>query len=205
MTYDTGIRQSHHIPRRAASRFFKAARHATAHGRAFNLFVTINFTHTACPLIKAAAARTEICAKFTRWLKYQSNKSISKGQNGFGPPIYQTVLEAPNDIHHFHWMVHVPNELLELFNKTLKNWVEKVCGDIIKPDGLIHTAPIKTPMALSRYCMKGIEPYQAHRYYVRPINQGIVYGKRVTISRALGARARLKDTAQNPQTEQLRV
>lgn len=202
MTADSQLRKSHYIRSRAASRFFKGAKHAGTHGRPLNRHVTLNLSHTACPAMDASKAVTTICAKFTRWLSYQTKKAQLRGEAGYGRPTYQTVIEAPNGIHHVHWLVHVPAALTELFEAKLPVWVKKVCGRIENIEGAIHVGPIETVMALSRYCMKGVDPHHARRCYVRPVSQGIVFGKRVNISRSLGPAARRKDerTHSRPQS-----
>jgi hypothetical protein len=191
------LKKSHHIRSRSASRFFKAAAHASAHGRPLNLFVTINVSHTILPAASTSPAVAEICSKFTRWLSYQSEKAVDRGQPDCGRPTYEAVIEAPNGIHHIHWLVHVPDDLQDLFRRTVTKWVAKVCGEITKPDGAIHIEPVETVMALSRYLMKGVDPHHAKRCYVRPINQGVVFGKRIAISRSLGPMARAKDKVQS--------
>jgi len=135
----------------------------------------------------------EITAKFGRWLRYQSAKAIKAGGESYGAPAYLTVLENPNDIHHVHWLVYVPASLLSLFEKSVPKWLSKAAGEITMPNGAIDITPIDTVMALSRYLMKGVEKHHARRCFVRPENQGIVFGKRVAISRSLGLAARQKN------------
>lgn len=185
--------KSHYIRSRSASKFFKGAKHAQTHGRPLNLHVTLNLSHTSCTHAQASEAVTGICAKFTRWLSYQSQKAVAQGEAGYGRPTYEAVIEAPNGIHHVHWLVHVPADLQEVFTAKLTVWLSKVCGTITRPAGAIHVQAIDTVMALSRYCMKGVDPHHAKRCYVRPISQGVVLGKRVTISRSLGPTARKQD------------
>lgn len=191
-----GQRVSHHIRSRSASRFFKAAKHAQSHGRPFNRHVTLNLSHTSCSTARASKAAAEIFAKYTRWLAHQSQKAIACGRPGYGRPTYQAVIEAPNGIHHIHWLVHVPPEVDDLFRAKVPKWLVKVCGPVHKHEGAIDIGHITTVMALSRYCMKGVDPYQAKRYFVRPVGQGIVTGKRVTISRCLGPVARRREQAE---------
>lgn len=189
------LRKSHHIRSRSASHFFKAAAHASSHGRPLNLFVTLNLSHTGLSAASTSPALAEICSKFTRWLSYQSQKAVQQGFADYGRPTYEAVIEAPNGIHHIHWLVHVPDDLQDLFKCTLPKWFSKVCGNVTKPEGAVHIEKVETVMALSRYLMKGVDPHHAKRCYVRPINQGVVFGKRVAISRSLGPRAREKDKA----------
>jgi hypothetical protein len=184
------LRKSHHIRGRQASKFFKAAKHSESQARSLNLFVTLNLSHTSCPEMMASIAMAEICGKFGRWLRHQSQKARQSGLPGYGAPIYETVIENPNGVHHAHWLVHVPNELAELFEKALPKWLSRATGGIIILDGAIKIKPIITVMALSRYCMKGVDPHHAKRCFVRSKDQGIVWGKRVSISRSLGPKAR---------------
>jgi len=191
MRENDALRKSCHIRGRQASRFFKAAKHSRE-TRPLNLFVTISLTHTACPARLASTVTAEICAKFGRWLRHQSRKALSAGRRGYGPPTYETVIEAPDGRHHLHWLVYVPHELRPLFEATLPKWLSKTAGTIHAPAGAIYVEPIDTIMALSRYCMKGVDPHHARRCFVRPQDQGIVWGRRVSISRSLGPSARKK-------------
>jgi hypothetical protein len=191
----TEIRKSHHIRPRAASRVFKAAKYSENSDRPLNWMVTLNFTHTVCPNKRASQATGEITAKFGRWLRYQSAKAIKTGGESYGAPVYLTVLENPNDIHHVHWLVHVPTSVLSLFEKSVAKWLSKAAGEITMPNGAIDITPVDTVMALSRYLMKGVEKHHAKRCFVRPEDQGIILGKRVAISRSLGFAARQKNTA----------
>ena len=186
------MRKSHHIRSRAASKFFKAAKHSEGQATQLNRLVTLNLSHTACPEQEASATVACLIAKFSRWLRYQSKKAENAGRVGFGPPAYSAVLEAPKGISHVHWLVYVPPELEKLFVKTLPTWLQKTAGTIVTPAGAINIKPITTIMALSRYCMKGVEKHHAKRCFVKPVNQGVVWGKRVLISRSLGAKARAK-------------
>lgn len=186
------MKKSHHIRSRAASRFFKATKFSEGQARSLNRLVTLNLSHTACPEQAASSAVAALIGKFSRWLRHQSRKAEGIGLPGFGPPLYGAVFEAPKGIHHVHWLVYVPPELEKLFVKTLPKWLEKTAGAVVKPSGAISIKPIKTIMALSRYCMKGVEKHHAKRCFVRPIDQGVTWGKRVMISRGLGAKARAK-------------
>jgi len=191
-----GLRRSHHIRGRAASRFFKAAKHSEGRAQPMNLFVTLNLAHTACSPGLVSQAMGDICAKFGRWLRYQSKKAMRDGRPGYGPPAYEAVLEAPGGIYHVHWLVYVPSELEKLFKATLPKWVKKTAGEILITAGAVHIKPIYKVMALSRYCMKGVERGHARRCHVTPSDQGVILGRRVLISRSLGPTARKKAVAQ---------
>ncbi len=184
------MKKSHYIRSRTASRFFKATKFSQGQERCLNRLVTLNLSHTACPEQAASTVVAALLGKFGRWLRYQSHKAEASGLPGFGPPLYGAVLEAPNGIHHVHWLVYVPPELEKLFVRTLPTWLEKTTGNVIKPAGAVNIKPIDTIMALSRYCMKGVEKHHAKRCHVKPIDQGVIWGKRVMVSRSLGKAAR---------------
>ncbi|WP_339078292.1 hypothetical protein QQM41_15045 (plasmid) [Acetobacter sp. AC2005] len=86
----------------------------------------------------------------------------------------------------------MPEELREEFEKKLPKWIENIVGPIKDLGGCINIKEIYGVMGVARYCMKGISPIQAGRRHIRPEEQGIVYGKRVAISRSLGKKARAK-------------
>lgn len=184
------MRQSECIKARQASRFFKAALHSQGSQRRLNLHVTVNLTHTTCRPEETALVLKVLYQKFGRWYRYQSQKAEAYTGTGYGPPTYQAVVENPDNIHHVHWLLYVPDELQELFIKTLPKWIGKAT-EITEHEGLTKIGPIETVMALSRYCMKGVDPRHARRCFVRPKPQGTVWGKRVAISRSLGPKARL--------------
>ena len=193
MSQDHAFRKTHHIRSRSASGFFKGAAHAKSHGRPLNLHVTLNMWQTNYPSDHVSVAVARICGKFTRWLAYQSQKAGQQGKGDYGRPTYQTVIESPKGNYHLHWLVHVPTDLADAFAACVPRWFSKVCGEAQNPTKAIHIKRIDSVMALSRYCMKGVDPQHAKRCYVRPINQGVVFGKRVSISRSLGPLARRKE------------
>ena len=194
-----GLRKSNCVSKRAASSFFKGAKHARDHGRPLNQLVTVNLWQTECLAGEASIRVAMLCAKFTRWLLHQSQKALKQGRPDYGPSTYETVIEAPDGHFHVHWTVHVPSKLQALFVKTLPRWIEKTCGPA-RSDAVIDVREVETVMALGRYCMKGIDPHQARRYFVEAEDQGVVFGKRVGISRSLGPKARRKEQARRSAT-----
>ena len=187
-----GDRSTKHIRPRSTSKYFKAAKFSEGRAEQPNLYVTINLAHTECRPEMASSVMRVIYAKFGRWLRYQSKKDKQRGGAGYGPPTYLAVIENPKDIHHGHWTVYVPKALQDLFKATLPTWIIKTAGKIIKAEGLVDIQPVETIMALSRYCMKGVDPRHARRCFVKPKPQGVVVGLRTAVSRSLSAAARLK-------------
>lgn len=182
------VRRSHHVNRRQAETFFPAIKFAEALGRPLNLFVTINFAHTACrPEAVSAAFERLRDNHFTRWLRYVSRRG--KG-GGYGPPTYVWVLENDAGYAHIHWMVHVPAALRKRFETKVVEWVARVAGPIRCVPSAISLEEVTGSGGLGRYLMKGINPHVPKHFHVRPDPQGVVHGKRCGVSECLGPAAR---------------
>ena len=52
-----------------------------------------------------------------------------------------------------------------------------MAGAVVKSSDAISIKPIKTIMALSQYCMKGVKKHYVKRCFVRPTDQEVVWGK----------------------------
>lgn len=168
-----------------------AHRFAEAVGRPLNLAVTLNLSHTTCDPDRTSEAFERLRDNhFTRWLRYQSQKASKTGKPSFGPPTYTWVIEAKNGYPHVHWNLHIHPSLKNPLLKRIEKWLQKVAGEIEKPLGAIHSIPITNTNGLAKYCMKGIDPYQAKAKFIRPEYQGAVTGKRCGVSASLGPSAR---------------
>ena len=84
----------------------------------------------------------------------------------------------------------MPECLRKEFERKFPQWINNTVGSITDKDRCINIKEIYGVMGIARYCMKGISPVHAGRRHIRPEEQGIVYGKRVAISRNLGKKAR---------------
>jgi hypothetical protein len=168
-----------------------AHRFAEAIGRPLNLAVTLNLSHTACDPEKASEAFERFRDNhFTRWLRYQSQKARKAGRPDFGPPTYTWVIEAKDGYPHVHWNLHIHPSLKKPLLAKIEKWLAKAAGEIEKPFGAVHSTAITNTNGLARYCMKGIDPYQAKAKFIRPEYQGTVIGKRCGVSESLGPSAR---------------
>jgi len=192
---------SRYISGKQATAYLQAMLHDRENGKKLNLAVTLNFSCTNSPAGSASYAMQRLVSdRFGRWFRYQSQKAIRNGKDPYGPAIYTWVAEAKAG-KHFHWCIYMPEELRKEFEKKLPRWISDTVGEIKDLDGCINIKDIYGVMGIARYCMKGISPIQAGRRHIRPEEQGIVYGKRVAISRSLGKKARaraLKCSAKPP-------
>lgn len=180
-------RVSEYIDRRQIGNFFKGIRHANRIGRPLNLFVTINFKHTACSPQDASKCFEKIRVNhFIPWLAYQSRKS--KRLN-FGRPTFVWVIENSGEDIGPHWLVHIPERLQDEFRKKVARWLETCAGPVSSPQALdIRKAP--SPLGAGLYMAKGINPKYAKFYGIRPKAQGKVHGKRCGTSNNLSRTAR---------------
>jgi hypothetical protein len=179
------LRENHHINRRQADTFFGAIDFADTLGRTPTLLVTLNFGHTTChPALVGPAFRRLRKDRFGRWLRYHTRRL-----NEPMPPHDRWNFEHRNGYPHVHWAVYLPAALQKMFKKRLRKWLADVAGEILC-ESAIHVRDIYASHALGRYQMKGLLPQVGRRYHVRSQPQGIIYGKRCGVSRALGPAAR---------------
>lgn len=174
-------RATRHINRRQADTFFGAVDFADMLGRTPNFFVTLNFGYTSCkPSNVGAAFRHLRKNRFGRWLRYHSRRI-----NDPMPPHDRWNIEDKNGYPHVHWAVFVPEALEKAFRAQLPKWLADVAGEIAC-ETAIHIDSIYASHSLGRYQMKGLQPHVARQYHVRSQPQGVVFGKRCGVSRALG-------------------
>lgn len=172
------------IKRKAGASFLHSARTAAAIGRPLNTHVTLslwlmNIGHdTASAVFRALRER-----HFQRWSRY-----APRGQQSVrnGPPTYAWVVEAPQGRAHVHWMIHISPGNEERFSAALTNWVAKRTSATPIPATAIDIKPITHAEGLKLYLAKGLDPYLARLWRIRPEEAGIVMGRRCGTSRNLG-------------------
>lgn len=180
--------------RKQASNFLPAPMFAEALGRPLNLFVTLNFHHTACPPEEVGAAFERLRDNhFTRWFRYHTKRV--RRLRGPVPPTYVWTIENVAGHTHVHWLVHIPPILQQAFREKLPQWLEAVAGPVTIETSAVHVEPAERPAGLSRYMMKGIDPRYAKFYRIDHEPQGVVHGKRCGVSECLGPAARARHRA----------
>lgn len=174
-------RQSTQIGRKPAANVHHAFRFANTIGCPLNYFVTINFALTPCPAQRTSAAfRRLLCSWFARWLRrHPKNKAKC-------PPTYAYAVETANGQTHVHWAVHIPRGFVREFRRILPQWIEAVAGGPMHAPSAVKHRRVYNPVGLKRYMLKGMDPLFARLWQIRPVDQGLVIGRRSGFSRNLG-------------------
>ncbi|MGO7323450.1 hypothetical protein GUK30_32805 [Rhizobium leguminosarum] len=149
-------------------------------GRGLNYFVTLNFLHTDCPPEEVSARFEKLRDNyFAPWLRRCGPPGRKEP-----PPTFVWALENSGGCLNAHWLVHLPAGRIEDFKARLPCWLAKVAGEVV--EGAIHIRKALTPRGAIKYMIKGIDPFYAEVYRIRPSDQGEVVGNRSNFSRSLG-------------------
>lgn len=172
------------IKRKAAASLLHSVRTAEAIGRPFNTFVTVSLWHLGLGPDEASQFFRELRERhFTRWSAY-TPRGTTRSRNG--PPTYSWVIEAPDCLAHVHWMLHVQPGQERAFAAVLQRWIVRRMGLERIPEGVIQIAHIDNAEGLKLYFAKGIDPHLARLWRIRPVESGLVHGRRAGTSRNLG-------------------
>jgi hypothetical protein len=133
--------------------------------------------------------------RFCRWLRTRCE------QLGHSVAPHYVYAREKN---HVHWLVHVPEQLVEEFKKLVPRWItslehkgkgsrKRAENHDPAPDGAVLIERVRNSVAARKYLLKGISPRNAFRLGIKRVEpQGIVVGRRSGVSRTLGATARKK-------------
>lgn len=155
-----------------------------------NLSVTIQWNMTKTKHDNFAALRNQ---RFCRWLRTRCK------QLGISVSPYYVYAREKN---HVHWLVHVPEMLIEEFTDLVPRWVtslerkgtgarKRAENHEPAPQGAVLVQPTGNSVAARKYLLKGIRPKDAFRFGIKkPKPQGRVFGRRTGVSRTLGKAAR---------------
>lgn len=156
--------------------------------RPLNQFITIRFDNISPE--EAPKAFSAVRAKCSDWLQH---KQRSMGLE-VEPPYYVYSFENPaNDTLHVHWVAHVPAQFEAEFAEKLSQWITR--STKVAPEGqdvCIDEVDPYTDKSLGKYILKGVDPHYADHFYIEASEQGPVFGRRATASRALQREARKK-------------
>lgn len=154
------------------------------------MFVTIKWSMTVTGEDNFTALRNE---RYCRWLRTRA-KHYGKDWK----PYY--VYAREDD--HVHWIVHIPDELIEEFTDLVPRWVtsleHKDKGNRKRaenhdpaPKDTVDIGKTRNSVAARKYLLKGVDPLHAlHVGITSPSDEGLVYGRRTGVSRKLGRAAR---------------
>jgi hypothetical protein len=178
-------RPSHWVGRKPAANLWHAFNFAAEISRPLTLFVTLNFTCTACPPERATHQFRQIVETFTRWWRRPSRRSRIGTPGTFA---YVWVAENGGGQAGIHWVLHMPDSRRADFEARLAQWLETHAGSV--EPGAIDIREVYSPPGLRRYVLKGCDPAYAAFCKIDFEAQGVVHGKRSGVSRSLQRAAR---------------
>lgn len=178
---------SHHISRKAATTLLHSPRTAAATGRPFNVAVCISTSALGIAAEDASRVFRQMRRqKFVRWSSYTPRgHAVPKN----GTPADTWEFEAPNGHHHVHWMLHVRAQNRIEFEMKLLKWVKAMAGvapDANLPEGALHVTTATNPEGKKLYMAKGIDPLYGKLWGIRPVDCGLVHGRRAGTALSLG-------------------
>lgn len=175
-------KQSEYIGRKPASNIYHGIKLANTLQLPLNLFVSINFTLTSCPVDNVSKAFQQLRDTFAKWV----TRPPALLKNHKAAPTYVWVIENPPSAHiNVHWLVHVPEKRQADFKNRLIKWLHSVTGEILD-DKSINIRKVYSARGVGSYMLKGIHPGVAVFYGIRPEAQGWIHGKRSGFSRNIG-------------------
>lgn len=168
-----------------AARAFHAVRFATEQGRQLNLLITIDFTTLGIAEERVSETFRNVWARVSRWWAYQRSKG-----KAFGPfDCYAVHENPPGGPRHVHWFVRAPLGDHDALCATVRSRLEKLTGlDCLGK--ALHFLKVDKPGGMAKYTLKGINPAYADHFHMTASDQGFVQGRRLTVSRSIGAAAR---------------
>jgi hypothetical protein len=161
-----------------------AVRYANDNGRPLNLIATIDLAGLGFTNDNAGSVFRNVWCNVSRWWRYQRQK----GQN-IGSFDGVATHENPADKRNVHWLIHAPEEFRPLIETAIAKRLKKITKLDCLGDTL-HFQKADTPGTFAKYMLKGINPAFAKLFYIEPSDQGVIIGRRVTVSRSLGRSAR---------------
>jgi hypothetical protein len=170
---------------RQAARAFHAVRFANDNGQSLNLMVTIDFSSLGIEDESASAFFRDTWARFTRWYSYQRTKG-----RAFGSFDAYAVHEHPEaGPRHVHWVMRVPPNARAEVEDVIRRRIEKTTG-LACLGKAVHFIDVIKAGGVAKYTLKGIDPYYAEHFHMTAVDQGQIWGRRITISRSIGYTAR---------------
>lgn len=168
-----------------AARTFHAVRFANDNGLALNLLVTVDFTTLGIDAEEACRFFQQLWARVGRWWAYRRQKDAN-----LGPLACYAVHEHPDGgPRHVHWVLHVPPSYRAAFEAAVIKRAEKLSG-LACLGRALHFRTVNTPGTLAKYTLKGVDPAYAEHFHMEAVDQGVIHGRRLAVSRSIGAAAR---------------
>jgi hypothetical protein len=146
-----------------------------------NLFISLNFSLTACPETLVDVAFQQIRTAFGKWITRPKKEAAALK----APPTYVWVIENQNGCLNAHWMPHIPAARENEFRARLPKWLEEATGMVYSPQA-IDIRPAHNPKGSGRYMLKGMYRTTAENFGIRHEYQGWVTGRRIGHSKNIG-------------------
>jgi len=178
-------RYLHHKP---AQNAFRARRYAEDGGMNFNLLVTINWKLLSISSFRSTQEFNSLRAKVARAWKYKLSKDLSSPE----PMVFIVYHENPNGVPNTHWLMSLPDNSVEWVEEKVRAISTKLYGRHLHENAFHFERNIYAVGQLQKYLSKGMSPATSAKYHVKPVDQGIVYGRRVSMSRSIGRSSRKK-------------
>ena len=172
-----------YIGRKTAENAFHGRRYLEGQGQHYNQLLTINWSMAVKSEEGIERLHRAFRQRLLRAWRYRSQKT------GGGPLHYLDVMENPEEGFHAHTALSIPGtELLWLENTVMK--IIKKLVDAQIDDGMVDIRPITTAGSTFKYLLKGTSPAYESYFHMRTMDQGLIAGRRVSMSRSMGPTAR---------------
>ncbi|MEL6170594.1 MAG: hypothetical protein AAFR02_01080 [Pseudomonadota bacterium] len=181
------MKPSAHIRPRQAREVRRAARHSYRIGKPLNLHVTIDYGwRENGDELQPSRLHRDIRRRIWSWWDYKRKKGQVTGKF-----CDLTIWEAPNGKHHAHWLIHIPEELMEEARLAIQDRSRKVLPQV--SHDTVFQQEIENLNGLIDYLLKGTEPEYAKSVGIDPEYQGAIWCRRAVPSMSLGRAARGRD------------
>jgi len=185
------VRQSDFIDKRQYDQLQHSIRFAAEIGMPLNTFITIQFGATACePENVGVVFRRLVRHRFTPWLRPTKAHPFDHRPAAW---IYwlENVHDYAHHPHgtHVHWAAHIPAGRRKAFESKLPGWVQSVAGMIFDTSVAIDVRDADNPLGLRKYAGKAMKPADAKKRRIKPISQGRIFGRRLSISESINVSA----------------
>ena len=120
-----------------------------------------------------------------------SSKTRGRGKGrAYGSFDAYAVHENPdNGPRHVHWVMRVPNGARAELENVIRQRVEKLANFACLGNAIDFT-DVRHAGGVAKYTLKGVHPAFAAHFHMVASDQGVVQGRRITISRSIGFAAR---------------
>ena len=176
-------RQRRYIGRKTAENAFHGRRFMEQAGESFTHLITVNWSLSTKSVDYVSRLHVVFREKLLRSSRYHRGKTNGR------PMLYLEVVENPDDQFHSHIAVSIETAEEGWLSTSVNKFVKGAIGEE-PPNDMIDIRPIYAPGSMFKYLMKGVSPVYADYFHMRTSEQGLLPGRRVSMSRRMGPTAR---------------